>query len=78
MGFLEASDTLTKSCPTLADIAREAGVSAGLIRQARLDPTSKSYRSPPSNWPAVVAELAERRARELQALAEELRKPGEG
>jgi hypothetical protein len=73
MDFKAASDHLTH-CITLADIADEAGMAEGTIRQARLDPTSKSYRSPPSNWPAVVAELAEKRARELQALADELRK----
>lgn len=75
MDFKAASDELTR-CVTLADIAEGAGMAEVTIRQARLDPTSKSFRSPPSNWPAVVAELAEKRAQELQELAERLR--GEG
>jgi len=72
MDFPEASDLLTKSCPTLADIAREAGVSSGLIRQARLDPKASSYRSPPPNWRQAIAKLARGRAAELERLAEEL------
>ncbi len=79
MDFREASDRLTQACPTLADIAREAGVSDGLIRQARLDAGSPSYRNPPAIWPAAVAKLAKERAVELVKLAKELRKAaGEG
>lgn len=71
MDFREATDALTR-CPTLADIARTAGVSDGLIRQARLDSSASSYRSPPENWPKAVAKLARERARELEELANEL------
>jgi hypothetical protein len=72
MEFSEASDALTQRCPTLADIAKEAGVSAGLVRQARLDPESSSYRKPPDGWEAAIAKLARERAAELVRLAEEL------
>ena len=71
MEFNEASDRLT-ACKTLGDVAREAGVSDGLIRQARLDPESSSYRTPPAGWQQAIAKLARERAGELVKLAEEL------
>jgi len=72
MNFREATDTLTKSCPTLADLAKTAGVSPGLIRQARLDPKASSYRNPPEGWEVAIAKLARQRAKELERLAKEL------
>lgn len=74
--FLEATDRLTKAV-TLADVAAEAGVSEATIKRARTDPDRRTgstavYRSPPKQWPAVVARLARKRADELVALAVEL------
>ena len=71
MDFRDATDELTR-CPNLADVSREAGVSDGLIRQARLDPKSTSYRRPPEGWQTAVGRLARERAAELVRLAEEL------
>ncbi len=71
MNFQEASDRLT-ACKTLSDIAGRIGVSDGLIRQARLDPATSSYRTPPTGWENAIAELARERAAELVKLAEEL------
>lgn len=59
-------------CPTLGDVADAAGVSYGLMRQARLDPDASSYRRPPEGWESAVARLARARAAELGKLAEEL------
>ena len=73
MDFTEATDRLTKSV-SLADLARELEASYGLIRQARMDPTSPSYRRPPVGWEDAVARLAEARAKELLALKEALNK----
>ena len=73
MHFNEASDRLT-ACKTLSDIAGTVGVSDGLIRQARLDPATPSYRTPPAGWERAIAKLARERARELVKLAEELEK----
>jgi hypothetical protein len=67
MDFTEATDRLTKGL-SLADLARELGASYGLIRQARMDPTSPSYRKPPEGWEAAVARLAASRAEALLAL----------
>ena len=73
MDFRDASNALTQSCPTLADIAEAAGVSDNAIRRARLDPGSgDSYRRPPDGWQGAVAKLARERAAELVRLAEEL------
>jgi hypothetical protein len=43
MDFMEATDRLTKGV-SLADLARELNASYGLIRQARMDQASPSYR----------------------------------
>lgn len=69
--FREATDRLIASV-TLADLARELGVSHGLLRQARLSASASSYRSPPPNWHRAVAQLARKRAEELSRLVAEL------
>lgn len=71
MDFVEATDRLTKGV-TLADLAAELNASYGLIRQARMDPSSPSHRNPPPGWEAAVARLAEQRAEELLALKQRL------
>lgn len=77
MEFTEATDRLT-ACPTHQDIAEAAGwTSVQTVRQARLDPSSSSYRRPPEGWQRAVADLAEQRARELVDLAAELRRAAE-
>ena len=70
--FRKATDRLIESV-TLADLARELGVSHGLLRQARLASSASSYRSPPAGWQVALAKLAERRAGELQELAKQFR-----
>lgn len=71
MDFTEATDRLTNGI-SLADLARELNASYGLIRQARMHPTSPSYRRPPAGWEEAVARLAEERAKELLALKSDL------
>lgn len=75
MDFTEATDRLTKGV-SLADLARELNASYGLIRQARMDPASPSYRRPPAGWEDAVLRLAEERAEELLALKQALEKGG--
>jgi hypothetical protein len=71
MNFKDATDRLSV-CISHADIAEAAGVSVQLIRQARVDPSSPSYRKPPEDWQRVVARLARQRAKELKALADDV------
>jgi len=71
MNFTEATDRLTKVI-SLADLARELNASYGLIRQARMNPSSASYRRPPGGWEQAVAKLAGERAQDLLALKAEL------
>ena len=71
MDFTEATDRLTKGV-SLADLARELNASYGLIRQARMDPASPSYRRPPAGWEEAVARLAEERAKALLELKQAL------
>jgi hypothetical protein len=71
MDFKRATDRLTV-CVSHVDIAEAAGVSVQLIRQARVDPTSDSYRNPPNGWQRIVARLARQRAKELIALADDV------
>lgn len=71
MDFKTATDNLSRTI-TQADIARAAGASYAAVRQARLDPSAASYRSPPDGWEAAIAGLARERATELLHLAAEL------
>ncbi len=72
MGFTEATDRLT-DFPTHHDIARKVGAkSVQGVRQARLSPSSPSFRRPPAGWESAIAKLARERAAELVKLAEEL------
>lgn len=71
MDFKEATDRIAR-CVTLAEIAQAAGCSAGLIRQARLDPLGPGYRKPPANWREILVRLARERGGELAGLADEL------
>ncbi len=71
MNFVEATDRLTKGV-SLADLAAELDASYGLIRQARMAPSSPSHRKPPPGWEGAVARLAEQRAEELLALKRRL------
>jgi hypothetical protein len=71
MNFTEATDRLTRGV-SLADLARELDASYGLIRQARLNQSSPSYRNPPAGWEAAVARLAAQRAEELLRLKQEI------
>ena len=75
MDFREATDRVS-GCITLAEIARAAGCSEGLVRQARLDPSSVSYRKPPANWREILIRLARARGGELEGLADELEAEG--
>jgi hypothetical protein len=71
--FKEATDRLTERV-TLADIAEACGSHPNSIDRARLEPESKSYRTPPPNWQVALAGLARERGEKLIALANELRK----
>jgi len=67
MDFKEATDILTRRI-TADEIAEAAGVSISSIARARLDPSSSAYRTPPENWPPVLARLARERIAELRLL----------
>jgi hypothetical protein len=69
--FRDATDRLTNTV-SLADLAKELGVSHGLLRQARLISSASSYRSPPAGWEAAVAKLARERGGELLKLADDM------
>ena len=73
MDFKEATDRLLEGGVTLRDLADEAGVDHDTLRRSRLDPTTRSYRPPPSNWREALAALAKRKGRGLQQLAKQLR-----
>jgi len=71
MNFVQATSRLIESI-TLEDVANEIGVSHGLLRLSRLDPSNPAYRPPPSAWQAAVARLAKRRSGDLERLAVQL------
>jgi len=69
--FKTATDRVS-GCISHAEIAEAAGVSIQSIRQARLDPGTASYRSPPPGWQVILARLARNRGSELNEFADEL------
>lgn len=69
--FRKVTDRLIGTV-SLADLARELGVSHGLLRQARLSTAASSYRSPPAGWESAVAKLARERGGALLKLADEM------
>lgn len=76
MQFKGATDRLLEAGVTLPELAEEIGCSAGLLRQARLDPDASSYRSPPDGWREAAARVARRRGGDLCELAEDLEGDG--
>jgi hypothetical protein len=78
MNFREAARRLGEQVTT-AMMAERLGVSEHTVRQARLEPGASGHRTPPAQWRAALAEMAEERGRDLRKLAEELRRgTGEG
>ncbi len=71
MTFLEATQELMARAISLDDVAHEVGVDILAIRRARLDPSNASYEKPPLNWQEAMARLARKRARSLEALADQ-------
>ncbi|HYW07161.1 MAG TPA: hypothetical protein VE913_09410 [Longimicrobium sp.] len=71
MDYKQATDRLLERV-TAADLADELGVSQNAVARARLDPTTRDFRPPPSGWQAAVARMAGQRAAALLKLKEEL------
>jgi hypothetical protein len=72
LDFKSATDILTQGpSVTLARIAERFGVQLATIARARIDTDNR--RPPPANWKAVIAEMAEAHARELDDRARVLR-----
>lgn len=71
MEFREAIDSLGGRV-THEQAAAALGVSVASVRQYRLSPKAKAHRSPPLGWKQVLANLARRRSRELNRLANDL------
>lgn len=68
MTFQEMTDELLK-CFTAAEIAERIGCSVGAVKQARLQPGTSGYRSPPPGWEKALKELARERGGDLLSLA---------
>jgi hypothetical protein len=78
MDFREATDGLCGKVDH-EDVARALGVSLQTIRQARLQPETRSHRSPPPGWRDAVIRLAEEKVSHYRRLIQELQATsGEG
>jgi hypothetical protein len=73
MNFRSATDRLFHRV-SHEDLAEQLGVSVAAIRQARLDPGVKAYRTPPKGWEQAVVDLAKNRIRHYHQLLGELTK----
>ncbi|HEX6909890.1 MAG TPA: hypothetical protein VF142_05835 [Longimicrobium sp.] len=72
MDFKEATDILWGTQPvTAADMAERLGKDPHTIRRARM--SGPNARSAPKGWEAVVADLAEKHADELESRVAQLR-----
>jgi methyltransferase (TIGR00027 family) len=69
--YKEATDRLLERI-TMADLARELGISPDAHTRARLDPATDDFRPAPAGWQAAVARLAGERASQLMRLKTEL------
>lgn len=73
MDFKEATDVLWGTQPvTAADMAERLGKDPHTIRRARM--SGPNARSAPKGWEAVVADLAEKHADELEQRVRQLRR----
>ena len=72
MTFHEAMRRLVSSAISIRDVASATGVDAQAIRGSGLDPSSASYRAPPTNWREACISLAQKRVEALHELVEEL------
>lgn len=73
MDFKEATDILWGTQPvTAADMAERLGKDPHTIRRARM--SGPNARSAPKGWEAVVADLADKHADELEQRVGELRR----
>lgn len=73
MNFKEATDELFDHVDH-AELAQALESSVASIRQARLSPDAKAFRSAPKNWQYAVIRLAERRIMKYRALIDQVRK----
>lgn len=72
LNFKSATDVLTQGPGvTLARIAERFGVQLATVARARIETDNR--RPPPANWQAVIAEMAEAHANELEDRVRELR-----
>lgn len=58
------------------DLAQEIGCSLGAVKQARMDPSSHSYRQPPPGWEKAARKLALAQAERFAKLAAQLKEAG--
>jgi hypothetical protein len=75
MDFKEATDELFERVDH-SELAEALGVSVATIRQSRLIPSAKAYRTPPANWEAAVIRLAEKRVWHYRKLIDQVRGKG--
>jgi len=71
MDFVEATDALMRKL-TADDLAELFGCSKQSVHQARVNPASVSYRSPPPNWEDAACRAATKQAMYFLDLAGKL------
>jgi hypothetical protein len=67
MNFRQCTDRLLEKI-TLDDLAKEMDVSVQSLRQARAEPHSTAYRSPPQGWANAGRTLARKRIKSLEKM----------
>lgn len=72
MNFKEATDRLIGGS-SHSDIAEVMGVSVASVRQYRLSPKSKAYRTPPLNWRDSIIRMSEIQIMKHRKIIDDLR-----
>jgi hypothetical protein len=77
MDFRDAVDLL---CSKLdhADVAKSLEISVQGVRQARMDPKTGAFRSPPKDWENAIIRMAEDRIWHYRKLIEQIRESRKG
>ena len=72
MDFQNATDRMMELGASLRELATELGVSHQAVMQARMDPSTTSYRKPPEGWRDAILKIARRRQEGFEGLIQEL------
>jgi hypothetical protein len=70
--FVDATTPLLGGTGDLSHLAKELKCSVQRLRQARLDPEKRSYRSPPAGWQRALTKILKGRIKKYNTILDSL------